>query len=210
MLSLREAARATGFPDPIISVQHLTSPYFLGPSPSLRDLIADLVPEQVTFNTGEIKAGDVKGWGALTIFSNGQWLFRGHLHDSGTLLGDDYVFVIALNYVDASGQAIAVAQQGTLGISGTAQNADWEQQGSDPRIKTNWQNYASHGVTFRLRATTDLDALGKTLLEIGKVIGTAGLILVVTAVTAPHLKNCQHGIDPVTGREVSRCEVDWK
>ncbi len=208
MLSLREAALQTGFPDPVISVQRLTSPYFLGPSPSLRDLIGDLVPEQVTFNTGEIKAGDVKGWGAWTIFSNGYWLFRGHLHDSGTLLGDDYVFVIALNYVDESGQAIAVAQQGTLGISGTAQNADWAHQGRDPRIKANWHNFASHGVTFRLRAETDLDALGKTLRDIGLVIITAGAILVLPALLAPHLKDCRQGIDRDTGQAVWRCRAE--
>jgi hypothetical protein len=212
MLSLREAARATGFPDPVISVQRLTSPYFLGPSPSLRDLIGDLVPEQVTFNTGEMKAGDVKGWAALTIFSNGQWLLRGHVHDSGTILGDDYVFVIALNYVDASGQALAVTEKGTLKItSSKARNDDWGQQGAERRIKANWHNYASHGATWRLRATTDLDALGKILLEIGGVLATGGFILLATTF-GPHIKadECRQETDPVTGREVLTCPIDWR
>ncbi len=213
MLSLREAARATGFTDPVISVQRLTSPYFLAPSPSLRDLIGDLVPDQVTFNTGEMEAGDVKGWAALTIFSNGHWLFRGHVHDSGTILGDDYVFVMTLNYVDESGKALAIAEQGTLKItSGAARNDDWSQQGAERRIKANWHNYASHGMTWRLRATTDLDALGKILLVIGKIIWTAGLIFLVSAAAGHYIKTdeCRQETDPITNREVLRCPVNWR
>ncbi len=210
MLSLREAARATGFPDPVLSVQRLTTPYYLGPVVSLRELIGDLVPEQVTFNTGEMEAGNVKGWAALTIFSNGHWLLRGRLHDSGTLLGDDYVFVMALNYVDESGQAIAVGKQGTLGISGDGQNADLGQQGAERRIKANWHNFASHGVTWRLRATTDLDALAKTLRDIGLVIVTAGAIVLLHPLLSGHLENCRHETDPLTGDPVGRCDVNWR
>jgi hypothetical protein len=155
MLSLREATHTAGFSDPVISLQRLAPAYGLGPSLSLHELIRDLVPEHVTFNTGEMEAGDVKGWAELTIRSNGSWLFRGHLHDSGTLFGDLYLFVITLNYVDESRHLIAMQQQGTLGISGTAQNADWEQQGREPRIKANWQNYASHGMTPKLAVSPD-------------------------------------------------------
>jgi len=208
MVSLREATQIAEFPDPVISLRRLAHPYGLGPSLSLQELIGELDPEQITFKTGEIKAGDVKGWGELTVLSNGYWIFRGHLHDSGTIVGDHYRFVMALKHVDDSGEALAVNQQGTLGaIVGGSRNADWEQKGRDPKLAAaNWHDIVSQGATYTLKVDPDLKKLAGVIGEFVLTLGAIGLYFL----TAGNAKNCRREIDPVTGNEVIRCPVaEW-
>ncbi len=205
--SLRDATHKAGFTEPVISLQRLAPHYHLGPSLSLQDLMGDLVPEHVTFNTGEIKAGDVKGWAELTILSNGYWLFRGHLHDSGTFFGDHYLLAIALNYVDESRHIIAVQQQGKLGVSGDSQRVDWEQQGREPKIKANWHHLVSHGMTPRLAVSPDISDFTVVLANVLLGIATVGAVFLFPKTSNGN--NCRQVIDPDTGQEVWRCREEW-
>lgn len=204
MLSLREATQKAGFNDSVISLQSLAPSFGLGPNLSLQALIGDLIPEQVTFETGDIKAGDVKGWGELTLFSNGYWMFKGHLHDSGTIVGDHYVFAMTLNYVDGSGEAITVKKDGKLGAAvGGSRNVDWDEQGRDQRIAANWPNIVSKGVSHTLKVDPDLGKLASVIFEI---LGTIGAVAAYFLL-AGHSKDCIREYDAVTDREVIRCRV---
>lgn len=154
MNSLNTAARRAGFFNPPISLRELGKSLRLQPPISLRELINR--PAQIVYSTGWLTAGDVSGWADIAILSNGYWSFRGHVHDNGTIFGDKYTLVIALQYADSSGKTVAVKQDGTLGaVTGRSRDGDWQQEGYDPFISNNWDNIRSLGYSASLRAETD-------------------------------------------------------
>jgi hypothetical protein len=167
-----------------------------------------LDPEQITFKTGEAKAGDVKGWGEWTLFSNGRWMFRGHLHDSGTLVGDFYTFVMSLNYVvESSREIISVKQEGRLGaVVGGERNVDWSQQGKDAKIAADWSNIVAQGCTWRLHTDPDHKKLRELLGEIVATLG-GSLLLVLAAINSSNNSDCYVGYDPIEDKAYLTCPV---
>lgn len=182
MKSLREASGKSGFVGPVISARGVAQSLQLASPISLRALMDK--PVSVIFETGEISAGDVSGWAQLGLLSNGFWSFRGHLHDSGTIFGDKYALVVALNFVDSSGNALAVQQEGALGggVTGGSRDVDWQQDGFDPVIAENWNRIRELGITARLEVGPDIGqivagifaGLATGLIAVGIIILATG------------------------------------
>jgi hypothetical protein len=78
--SVRNFAQKRGFKEPI----------------SLQSLLT--MQSEVSSGLMHIEAGDVKGWAAMRLLSNGQCEFSGHFHDNGIVFGDDYTVVIGVQH----------------------------------------------------------------------------------------------------------------
>jgi hypothetical protein len=209
MVSIRESIQKVQAIDEhsVVSLGELAQQIGLDSFMSLRELAKYLDPEQITFKTGEAKAGDVKGWGEWTLFSNGYWMFRGHLHDSGTIVGDYYTLVMSLNYVEASGEIITVQQEGRLGaVVGGSRDVDWLQRGRDTRIAANWSNIVAQGCTWRLHTDPDLKKLRNVLGEIVLTLGSS-LLLVLVASNSSNNSDCYVGYDPIEEKAYVTCPV---
>lgn len=165
MKSLRETARKSGLFNPPISIKELGKNLRLQPPFSLLDLVSR--PAQIVYSTGSLISGDVSGWADLAILSDGHWSFRGHLHDNGTIFGDEYLFVMALQYADASGKVVAVQQKGTLGaVTGGSRDVDWQQDGHDPFISDNWDDIRRQGYRASLTAGIDSSQIWPVVMPI--------------------------------------------
>jgi hypothetical protein len=209
MVSIRESIQKVQAIDEhsVVSLGGLAQQIGLDSFMSLRELAKYLDPEQITFKTGEAKVGDVKGWGEWTLFSNGYWMFRGHLHDSGTLVGDYYTLVMSLNYVGASGEIISVKQEGKLGaVVGGSRDVDWEQRNRNAEIAANWSNIIAQGCTWRLHTDPDLKKLGAVLGEIVLTLGGVGIMILV-ATNSSNNSDCYVGYDPIEEKAYLTCPV---
>ena len=133
----------------------------------------EIVPDvqEIIYDSGTLEALTVRGWAQLAIHRNGDWFFRGHVHENG-VVGDNYAFAIALNPIDTNSDLHYAIQQGTLG--GTVdpfkdRDDDWQQPtGNDPAIAANWNAIRLRGSSaFRsvLHASTDAAQVFEAVLE---------------------------------------------
>ncbi len=85
----------------------------------------------------------------ITFYQNGDFLFKGHMHDSGS---DNYDSQLAAAIVDGLGHAFTVEHKGhTSGTwSSGSRNDDWENSGNNPDIMKNWGqlHVAKYGRVF--------------------------------------------------------------
>lgn len=147
MLSLRDSVK---YPEKDISMKELAEKLGLPAKISLRTLIA---PESFIANIEDLSAGDVHGWAKLTIFSNGIWLYSGHVTDDGILFGDKYSVTIWFEYSNESGQIVA-KQDGEVEDD---KMDDWNFGGRDPWIYANWENIRASGFAYQYNLHTDWD-----------------------------------------------------
>lgn len=211
MVSIRESIQKVQAIDDqsVVSLGGLAQQVGLDAFVSLRELAGYLDPEHITFKTGEAKAGDVKGWGEWTLFSNGYWMFRGHLHDGGTIVGDYYTLTMYVNAVDASGAVLSVQQEGKLGaFIGGSRNADWELKGRDAKIAANWSNIVAQGVTWRLDVDPDLKKLRQIILDFILTLGTVGFYLLV-AQNSTNNEDCYIEYDHIDNKTSLRCPLKF-
>jgi hypothetical protein len=114
--------------------------------------------EQMIYDTGTAHADTVHGWAQLAIQDDGNWSFRGHVHENG-VIGHDYAFAIGLNQLDDSGHVMAFIEEGKLGgtvaIGGPSRDDDWDRNGHDSRIAENWDGIKQKGVTGQFHVATD-------------------------------------------------------
>lgn len=134
--------------------------------------------EEIIYDSGTLEANTVCGWAQLAIHKNGDWFYRGHVHENG-VVGDNYAFAIALKPVDSSGDLLYVINTHSLG--GTVdpfhtRDDDWQQSGNDHRISENWDNIKQRGAsafTSRLHAATEAVQVVEAVIE--------GLIVAIPA-----------------------------
>jgi hypothetical protein len=142
-----------GFGKPSISVRQTADAYQL-PSPiSLRSLIE---PEQIILkNERTMSAGSLSGWAQWGIQANGIWSFRGHLHSSASIIGDNFVCSMYFDCMNTSGTMPMVKKEGELSAGS---NTDWEEWGHSPWIAQNWQILKNQNFRFKwkLQSTWDM------------------------------------------------------
>ena len=96
----------------------------------------------------------------LTISSNGDWIWSGHLHDSSTWYGDFYSLTVGLPYKDpSSGKETLhyLNTSGKLGAeeSGPAVNYDFIYTGNSVNLKNNFVFAVQHGPSGHLHTSGD-------------------------------------------------------
>jgi hypothetical protein len=155
--------------------------------------VADI--EEIVYDSGPLEAGTVRGWAQLAVHRNGDWFFRGHVHENG-FVGDNYAFAIALKPIEADADLHYAVQHGTLG--GTVdpfdkRDEDWQQPtGNDPVIAQNWNLIRQRGSSaFRsvLHVSTDpLQVLEAVLDTLAIGVAIAAGAVVVGFLTSPTTK----------------------
>jgi hypothetical protein len=147
--------------------------------------------EEILYDSGTLEANTVRGWAQLAVHKNGDWFYRGHVHENG-VVGDNYAFAIAFKPVDSSGDLLYVISTHSLG--GTvdpfhSRDDDWQQSGNDPRITQNWDNIKRRGVsafTSRLHAATEAVQVVEAVIE-GLVVAIPAAF-VASFLTSPDTK----------------------
>jgi hypothetical protein len=102
----------------------------------------------VTFSDGTALGGNF----SVVINSNGDWIFSGHMHDSGF---DSYDFTLAVVVMTPSGIGYTLSHSGhTQGTSanpfGPNRDDDWTSAGNNPSIRENWGQVQSAVLQWRI------------------------------------------------------------
>jgi hypothetical protein len=152
-----------GFPSLPLSVSW--SAYGGQATGSLKTTIS-VLPVGKTFTMpGPLSSGDVEcTWAKVLVQSDGAWQFNGHLHDHGTILGDQFVLGFAFTHTGAP-PGFGDLVHGKLGaVLGPSRDLDFRvppfiagDPGGEPSwISEHWQEVFAGQVTFRLVASADL------------------------------------------------------
>src|SRR5262249_37871282 len=146
------------------------------------DLTAQVYPTSWSWNH-TTAVGDVHYQGTLTIHSDGKWNWKAHLHDSGTLFGDNYFVSVWLKVPYSSEELSGEAHdlrpntlaRGALGaVFGGSRNADIDQSNENDPYSGNgpnrWlqQHYIEaidNGALFTGTASPDLGPLTEWFVE---------------------------------------------
>jgi hypothetical protein len=132
--------------------------------------------EQMIWHSGPMNAGDVSGWADLGMVSNGDWSFRGHLHDNGMIVGDTFGFAVAFRFLVGNNVG-TIVQTGDLGaVFGGSRDADWQQPGSSTWIAQNWDAIIAQGVVWDLEVKSDP---GQVIQEIVAAVEIAAVVVAV-------------------------------
>jgi len=128
--------------------------------------------------TTSLSSSSVTCSAELWMNSAGDWVYKGHMHNSG-FFGFNVVVVSTPRFQDANGNIFAPNVERHVGgtTSGDDRSDDWSQVGSgEPFIRDNWDSIRSAG----LKTVMDVDV---TLGDIVQLIG-AGLPIAVGVVIA--------------------------
>ena len=155
--SMREFAEKQGFKEPI----------------SLKSLLT--MPLEISSDAINLDAGDVKGWVAMSLFSNGQCSFSGHFHDSGTFLGDDYTVALSAQHPKVG--VLVKTKKGSLEAN---ENIGWNDPSFDLWIESNWATLIDGQTQFRGHLATkwglELEDILQLLLPVGLLLGGAACL----------------------------------
>jgi hypothetical protein len=130
--------------------------------------------------TGTDGSDDITGHLQVVMFPNGNWEFRGHLHNSGFNPRD----VTALLLVrSSSGQVFQFSITGHTGGTwdvGVSRDFDWSRSGSNPQIAAAWPGL-SRGGTWSWKTRGDVNVT-QAFKDAAEVVGTvAGVVAVIVA-----------------------------
>jgi hypothetical protein len=162
-----------------IAVRQLAAQAGLEPPISMQTLLARLEPEKLVFDFGPLGPSTVTGTAHLGLSSDGFWLCRGHVHESGAI-GHSYLFTILLGIIDD--HALVLPHKGS--VAGTvdvgSSDDDWTDQGHSPLIGKHWEELKKGALSARLDVVTDIgQAIETVMLGLG-IVG-AGVALAVFA-----------------------------
>jgi hypothetical protein len=143
------------------------------PPPPVNPQLGPWSTGSITFDNGV----PVGGWGQLTLFSNGNYTFSGHFHDSGATSYD-----VEQSWVVVSSKGIAFTFTASGHCAGTFESGsrdyDWTDSGNNAAIAQNWADLnAGYSWRWQAGANWDASAMLNSLLDAIKAVGT-----VVTAV----------------------------
>ena len=180
--TIHEAESILGRINSPISIRTLAHRFQLLTSPiSLNTLIeTQPKPEHIILSSDRVEADTVRGWVQLGIASDGFWSFRGHVHENG-VIGHNYAFTAALDFVDSSSNVPIFLQEGGLG--GTvnpfdSRDEDWQQDGQNLLLNQNWETIKTRGIRSTLHVATDpFQVLEAVLLPVILVVGGVGFVL---------------------------------
>jgi hypothetical protein len=167
------------------------------------------LPDSATLSSGPLSTeAAINGWHELTIYSNGGWNYKGHLHDSG-LLSYDVAVASVPHFQDANGRVLAFSHQTHLQgsqIPDPQRDRDWDDSNFEPIIRDNWEVLRNCGVTTTVRVSTNAWDVVE-LIVAGLVVAffTAVGLAIIHMFVSGDWKVCsaQKTItrDPVTGEE---------
>jgi hypothetical protein len=134
--------------------------------------------EQINFPDWYAAAG---GWTSLTLHSNGDWNFSGHMHDSGFVsYGDSVVWAVK----NLGSDEIYVFPHGghmdgtAATIWGGSRNDDWNNTGTNQVLADSWEGFFKPGggfhLTMQARVNTDLKAV---IDDAEKILGLAAAVI---------------------------------
>ncbi len=120
----------------------------------------------------------------LIFYRNGNFVFKGHMHDSGS---DNYDAQLAVAIVDTLGTAYTMEYKGhTSGTwSSGSRDDDWEKKGFNATIAKNWgqMRFASYARVFNYNSAIST-AVGDAVTEAVKKLVAAGIDAGVKAVVS--------------------------
>jgi hypothetical protein len=151
-------------------------------------------PESITLNPGPITTGlSLGGFASLTMHSNGNFIFSGHMHNSGLI---DIDFLLTFVAITPSGIAITIQHGDSTGgtLSTKSRDADWTLPtgilgglvdiSNNQKIRDNWAEVSQANLTTTIHANDTLsgqiekaldEALQQALAAAGKA-AVQGLI----------------------------------
>jgi uncharacterized protein with LGFP repeats len=151
---------------------------------------AYILPESLTW-TDTIVTGGLAALGGnyeLTFFRNGNFIFRGHMHDSGA---DNYDSQLAVAILDTLGTAYTFEHKGhTSGtFSSGSRNDDWVNAGFNENIANHWgqMKFAAYSRVFNYDsevASAIQDAVADALKKLVQAGIQAGVNAVIALITA--------------------------
>jgi hypothetical protein len=132
---------------------------------SLSVLIRRLQPEMVVLKSGPLGPSTVTASAELTLLSDGTWWFKGSIHNSGGL-GENYLYSIALDFSDASGNHLAFVNTGEVGglVDARSRDDSWDQANFDQRIADQWDVIKNTGFNDLCHVSTDAISVLETVI----------------------------------------------
>ncbi|MGH3718153.1 MAG: hypothetical protein ACRDRI_04785 [Pseudonocardiaceae bacterium] len=180
------AAASPAFAQPAARADSIVIPLQVPASPPSRvnpsNLAAAKAAQLGPWSTGSItfKNGvPVGGWAELTLFSNGNYRFRGHFHVSGA---PSYNVELAWGVRDARGRLYTFSRSGHL--AGTfepgSRDYDWDVSGHNNQLAAGWSDLNAHW-NYKWNAAVNWDA--KALVnQVTSAISTVGTVVSVIGV----------------------------
>ncbi|MFY1620395.1 hypothetical protein [Micromonospora sp. WMMD736] len=144
------------------------------PTGSTRRLLAQLEQTSVEWFSGSLLPSSVKGSASLRLFSDGGYMFDGHVHENGAVT-HKWSLVATPAFVDDDGNAFVFAQSGT--VSDNSSTDTFAEHGQDPRIGQYWDQLSTATVNFRLSVKMNVgELIGNILKWIPEVL--LGVVIV--------------------------------
>jgi hypothetical protein len=140
-------------------------------------------PVQLTFPDVGLGGTPVSGWAQLSLHSDGNWNFSGHLRDSGSLGYNDAV-VWGFKNLDTN-EIFLFRHTGQLGgtfsfLSGTSRDDDWDNSGNNGALADGWAGLfkpgGGHAQYLEASVSTDLQSVTN---DVKNVLGVAAAIIAV-------------------------------
>jgi hypothetical protein len=118
------------------------------------------VPDSISFHQQVLTPSGTAlgGWVEVALQSNGDWSFKGHMHDSGF---DSYSFRVVAVVDSGAGVPVAAQQSGSVvGTLGSgSRDFDWTQTGNNPLMSSSWDQVRSGTLTVT-KSYADTGLLG--------------------------------------------------
>jgi hypothetical protein len=165
------------------------------------------LPESIVLDAYPLNfSGPITGWAKLVLNSDGSWRYSGHLHDSSDFVGFHVRVASVLDFKTADGRVLAFGEETHVGGLFDNDDHDWDQPGSSPLIRDNFDVIRFRGMHTSTSVNLGLDDVALLAAEIatgGVIIGGASLL--IWAFSSGKLKPCPYHrgtyIDPGTGTE---------
>jgi hypothetical protein len=144
------------------------------------------------FLSTSLNAASVKCTAELSFTSNGDWHYKGHMHNRG-VFGFNVTVASVLNFQDTAGRVIAFDVErhadGTTSLNGERSD-DWDQHGNDEFIRDNWQLLQFAGMTSHM----DVDAtFGDVVQAIFAILPLAVAAIIIHGFLSSDTHVCMHG-----------------
>ncbi|MFG1839681.1 hypothetical protein [Micromonospora sp. NPDC049175] len=132
------------------------------PTGSTRQLLVQLDQTSSEWFSGSLLPSSVKGSAWLRLFSDGFYMFEGHVHENGAV-AHSWSMVATPAFVDADGNAFVFSASGK--VSDNESSDDFAEHGHDPRIAQYWDQLTNATVNFRLSVTMNVGQLIGNILK---------------------------------------------
>jgi len=155
---------------------------------NLMGVLSNLPPTSVTFDSGSIAAGSLKGSAYLYLQSDGAISWGGNVNEDG-VIGENFIFAVALLDVkDNAGNTPVFSYEGNVAGQFNIGDSDdkWARYEAYKLISDNWEQVKTTRVEFKLHASTDP-------LQVVETVFTTIAIAVVSIFSGSAVLSCPEG-----------------